>query len=280
MNEWISSNEVFLRISIFSAIFLLMVAWETYAPFRQLKVAKPRRWLNNISLIVFNTLLLRAIFPIAAVGISVIAEKNGWGILNNVGWHPVISIVFAILILDIVIYAQHVVMHAVPFLWRLHKVHHADLDFDLTTGLRFHPLEIIFSMLVKFAFIIILGAPVLSVIIFEIILNGMSIFNHSNIQLPKTIDKLARWFFVTPDMHRIHHSIENRESNANFCFNFSFWDRLFNTYCENPANNQRNMIVGIVDFRQQIDVVNFFGMLFLPFRKAKKNKIKQQEWIK
>ncbi len=270
MSEWISSNEALLRVLIFSVVFISMALWEMYAPFRELKIKKSKRWANNLGLIVFNTILLRAVFPMAAVGIAVIAEQNNWGLLNNLNWHFTLTVIAAVVLLDLIIYFQHILMHAIPFLWRLHKVHHADIDFDLTTGLRFHPLEIIISMLIKFLFIIILGAPVISVIIFEIILNGMSIFNHSNIQLPRAIDNFIRWVFVTPDMHRIHHSIKSKESNANFSFNFSFWDRLFGTYCKDPDIGQLSMTVGISDFRKPIDVVNFFGMLFLPFKKKKK----------
>jgi sterol desaturase/sphingolipid hydroxylase (fatty acid hydroxylase superfamily) len=212
-----------------------------------------------------NTLVLRILFPAAAVGMALFTSAQGWGLLNVIdipGW---LAVLIAVVVLDFVVWVQHVLFHAVPALWRLHRVHHADLDYDLTTGARFHPIEIVLSMLIKFAAIAALGPPVVAVIIFEVILNGMAMFNHANVRLPLGVDRVLRWFVVTPDMHRVHHSIEDDETNSNFGFNLSWWDRLLGTYRDQPRAGHEGMTIGIRDHRDPRRVDRLDGMLALPF---------------
>jgi sterol desaturase/sphingolipid hydroxylase (fatty acid hydroxylase superfamily) len=243
-----------------------MVVWEVFAPRRASSVSKIVRWGNNFGLVVFNSILLRLIFPTAAVGVAIFTSEHNWGLLNFFHLPPLISVAISIVVLDFVIYFQHVLMHAIPALWRLHRVHHADLDYDFTTGVRFHPLEIIVSMLIKFVAILILGPPVAAVVIFEVILNASSMFNHGNIKLPAALDRILRLLIVTPDMHRVHHSVEKDESNRNFGFNLSLWDHLFDTYRQQPRAGHERMVVGIQNYRELRDVTSFKGLLLLPFR--------------
>ena len=228
-NDWMFDHEVAIRLAFFCAVFVLIAVWETRSPRRELIVSKGQRWLNNMSLVFLNTLLLRLLFPAAAVGVAAAASSNGWGLLNIYPLPITVTIFIAVVAMDFVIYLQHVMVHAVPALWRLHRVHHADLDYDVTTGARFHPLEIILSMLIKFATILVLGPPVIAVIVFEVLLNATAMFNHGNIRLLPRIDKALRWFLVTPDMHRVHHSVGDDEANSNFGFSLPWWDRLFGT---------------------------------------------------
>ena len=214
---------------------------------------------------VFNTVLLRLLFPAAAVGMAAFAAEQGWGLLNYFQVSLWLAVPLAVVALDFVIWLQHVMVHAVPVLWRLHRVHHADLDYDLTTGARFHPIEIIFSMLIKFATIVVLGPPVVAVILFEVILNGMAMFNHGNVRLPARLDGVLRWLVVTPDMHRVHHSVEDDEANSNFGFNLSCWDRLFGTYRDQPRGGHEGMTIGIRTFRDPRRCARLPGMLAMPF---------------
>jgi sterol desaturase/sphingolipid hydroxylase (fatty acid hydroxylase superfamily) len=265
MSDFITTYEIPIRLSFFFGIFTMMAVWEMLAPKRNLTASKPLRWLNNLGLVFFNSLILRWLFPMAAVGMAAFASQNGWGLLNYYQLPVAISVLIAVIAMDFIIYLQHIMVHAVPVLWRLHRVHHADLDYDVTTGARFHPIEIILSMLIKFASIIVLGPPVVAVIIFEVILNALAMFNHSNVALPKTLDRLLRWLIVTPDMHRVHHSVEDDETNSNFGFNLSCWDRLFGTYREQPRGGHQKMTIGIHQFKQANQVVWITGMLILPF---------------
>ncbi len=261
-------NEITLRLVFFFGIFLLMAAWEAGAPRRRLNVPKGLRWRNNLALVVINSILLRLLFPAASVGVAIYISQQGWGLFNAYPMPQVLSVALSVVLLDCAIYLQHVMFHAVPLLWRIHRVHHADLDYDVTTGLRFHPLEIVLSMLIKFAAISLLGAPVAAVIIFEILLNGSSMFNHGNVSLPAKIDRYLRWFLVTPDMHRVHHSVEYDESNSNFGFSLSWWDRLFGTYKKQPRAGHLGMTIGLAEFRDNRLAVNLPGMLRLPFTGA------------
>ena len=245
-----------------------MALWELRAPRRALTVSKALRWGSNLGLVVLNTVLLRLLFPVAAVGWRDLTAAKGWGLLNHFSVPFWVAVPLAVIAMDLVIWLQHVMVHAVPALWRLHRVHHADLDYDLTTGARFHPLEIVLSMLIKFATIMVLGPPVVAVILFEVILNGMAMFNHGNVGLPDWLDRRLRWVFVTPDMHRVHHSVEADETNSNFGFNLSWWDRLFGTYREAPRAGQVAMTIGIDDHRDPREVDSLPGMLALPFRGA------------
>ncbi len=266
MDTFIQAHEAGIRLGAFLSIFALMALWELRAPRRPLTVSKAVRWGSNLGLVVLNTVLLRLLFPAAAVGLAATAADQGWGLLNHHQVSPWVAVPLAVIAMDLAIWVQHVLFHAVPALWRLHRVHHADLDYDLTTGARFHPIEIVLSMLIKFAVILVLGPPVVAVILFEVILNGMAMFNHGNVGLPGWLDRPLRWVFVTPDMHRVHHSVEPDETNSNFGFNLSWWDRLFGTYRVAPRAGHLDMVIGIDDHRDPREVDALPGMLALPFR--------------
>jgi sterol desaturase/sphingolipid hydroxylase (fatty acid hydroxylase superfamily) len=249
------------------------------APRRVLTVSRAVRWANNLGLVFLNSFILRLIFPAAAVGMAAFASENGWGILNYHDVSPAVAVIASVVAMDFIIYLQHVLVHAVPMLWRLHRVHHADLDFDVTTGARFHTLEIILSMLIKFATIAVLGPPIVAVVIFEVVLNAAAMFNHSNVRLPPGLDRVLRWIVVTPDMHRVHHSVEDDEANSNFGFNLPWWDRLFGTYRDQPRAGHQNMIIGIHTYRDPRLVSWLHGMLWLPFvGKINSYAINRRQW--
>ncbi len=257
-------SEVQLRIVFFVCIMLFVTVWELLAPRRRLTVSKAGRWFTNLTIILLDSFLVKLLFPVAAVGVAMAAQNHGWGlfhILQLPGW---LSVLAGVLLLDLVIYLQHVMVHAIPLLWRLHMVHHADLDCDVTTGLRFHPLEILLSMGIKMVVVAGLGIPVLAVLIFEITLNGTAMFNHGNIYLPKKLDHYLRLLVVTPDMHRVHHSVIIRETNSNFGFNFPWWDRLFGTYRAQPVAGHKGMNIGITPYRTATQVT-LLCLLLLPF---------------
>ena len=241
--------EPYIRLGAFLGIFALMALWELLAPRRPLSVSRWVRWPNNLAITALNTVLLRVIFPAAAVGLALVGEQRGWGLLNAIALPQWLEIALAVVALDLVIYLQHVMLHAVPAFWRLHRMHHADLDFDVTTGARFHPVEILLSMLIKLAAVAALGAPALAVLIFEVLLNATSMFNHANVRLPAPIDRVLRWFVVTPEMHRVHHSILPHETNSNFGFNAPWWDRVFGTYRAQPEAGHERMTIGLAQFR-------------------------------
>ncbi|MGD8642630.1 MAG: sterol desaturase family protein [Gammaproteobacteria bacterium] len=279
--EMISSNEPMIRLGFFIGTFVVIALWEIAAPKRALTVSKGIRWLNNLGIVALNTVILRLLFPAAAVGVAVFVSEQEWGILNYYQIPLALAIVLSVVAMDFVIYLQHVLVHAVPALWRLHRVHHADLDYDLTTGARFHPIEIILSMFIKFATIVVLGPPVIAVVIFEVILNSMAMFNHGNIRLPKGVDRVLRWLVVTPDMHRVHHSVEDNEANSNYGFNLSIWDRLFGTYIDQPRGGHLGMTIGIHKYRDPRQVDQLPGMLMLPFiGKITSYAINRREWSK
>jgi sterol desaturase/sphingolipid hydroxylase (fatty acid hydroxylase superfamily) len=280
-NEFILQNEVTIRLGFFFGVLAVMALWEILAPRRALTVSKAVRWANNLGLVFLNSIVLRVIFPAAAVGVAAFAAENGWGLLNYYQLPFVVAVVLAVVAMDFIIYLQHVLVHAVPTLWRLHRVHHADLDFDVTTGARFHTLEIILSMLIKFATIVVLGAPVVAVVIFEVILNAMAMFNHGNVRLPLALDRVLRLFVVTPDFHRVHHSVEDNETNSNFGFNLSLWDRVFGTYIPQPRGGHEGMTIGIHKYRDPKQVDQLPGMLTLPFiGKISGYAINRREWSK
>jgi len=258
-------REAVLRLGCFAAVFVVMCLWEIVSPRRPLSVPKLQRWTHNIGLLFLNSLVLRVLFPAAAVGIAYTAAESGWGLFNRVDLPYWLEVLVAVLLLDLAIYLQHMLMHRVPLLWRLHRVHHADLDIDMTTGSRFHTLEIIVSMLIKWAVIFLLGPALLAVLIFETLLNGMAVFNHANVRLPGTIDRLLRLLLITPDVHRVHHSILRHETNSNFGFNLSIWDRAFGTYIDQPEKGHSAMTIGIPEFRDPEQVDRLPGMLKLPF---------------
>jgi len=265
MSEFLMNHEVAIRLTFFFGVFGVMALWEVLAPRRALTVSKPVRWVNNLGIVFLNSFILRLIFPAAAVGMAAFAGTQGWGLFNYFAVPLWLAVVASVVVLDFIIYLQHVMVHAVPALWRLHRVHHADLDFDVTTGARFHPLEIVLSMLIKFATIAVLGPPVLAVVIFEVLLNGTAMFNHANARIPLGVDRILRWFVVTPDMHRVHHSVEDDEANSNFGFNLPWWDRLFGTYRDQPRAGHAAMTIGIHKYRDTKQVAWLPGMLALPF---------------
>jgi sterol desaturase/sphingolipid hydroxylase (fatty acid hydroxylase superfamily) len=254
-----------LRFAIFLAVFAVMAAWEIVAPRRKLAASKSQRWMANLAILITNTVLVRAIFPAAAVGIAAFAEARGVGLLHAIDLHAAVKILLALVALDLAIYLQHVMFHAVPLLWRLHRAHHADLDIDVTTGTRFHPVEMLLSMVIKTAAILVIGAPVAAVLVFEIALNASSMFNHSNVRIPQRLDSVLRWLVVTPDMHRVHHSIRGEETNRNFGFNLPWWDRLFGTYRAQPRDGHEGMTIGIPGFRDPRRSSTYTGILAIPF---------------
>ena len=264
--QTVLANEPAIRLGFFLGIFAVIGFWELLAPRRVLTVSKALRWTSNLGLVVLDTVLLRLIFPLAGVGLAAFCAKNGWGMLNHFQVPFWVAVPLAVIALDFVIWLQHVMVHAVPLLWRLHRVHHADLDYDVTTGARFHPLEIVLSMLIKLATIVVLGPPVVAVVIFEVLLNATAMFNHGNIGLPARLDRILRWVVVTPDMHRVHHSIEDDETNSNFGFNLPWWDRLLGTYRDQPRAGQTGMTIGIRDHGDPREVSRLDGMLLLPFQ--------------
>ena len=266
IDELVMQYEKEIRMGFFFGMLALVGLWELIAPRRALTVSKIVRWVNNLGLVFFNSFIVLLVFPIAAIGVAAMAQENNWGLLNAIEMPVWLAAILAIVIMDLVIYIQHVMVHAIPVLWRLHRVHHADPDYDVTTGSRFHTLEIILSMGIKFCTIVLLGPPVFAVIIFEIILNATAMFNHGNIRLNPSIDKVLRLFLVTPDMHRVHHSVEDDETNSNFGFSLPWWDRLFGTYRDQPRAGHEGMTIGIHKFKQTKDVSWITGMLTLPFK--------------
>ena len=248
MKEAILANEPAIRLVCFLGIFASMILWEFVAPRRERSVSRWVRWPSNLGIVAINTVVLRVLFPVAAVSLSVLIEDKGWGLLNAFALPSLLAIVMSVVLLDLAIYLQHVVVHAVPALWRLHRMHHTDLDFDVTTGARFHPVEIILSMGIKLAVVAAVGPPVVAVLIFEVLLNASSMFNHGNVCIAPKVDRVLRFFVVTPDMHRVHHSVLPHETNSNFGFNLPWWDRLFGTYAAQPANGHEGMTIGLEQF--------------------------------
>jgi len=264
--QWILTYEATIRVGFFVGVFAWVALWELASPRRVLRLNRRQRWGANLGLVVLNTVVLRLLFPAAALGVAATAATEGWGVLNHGAVPFWLAVPMAVVAMDLVIWLQHVMVHAVPALWRLHRVHHADIDYDLTTGARFHPIEILLSMGIKFATIVLLGAPVLAVLVFEILLSACAMFNHGNIRLPASVDRVLRWFMVTPDMHRVHHSVEDDESNSNFGFNLTWWDRLFGTYQAEPRAGQVGMTIGIRSHTDPNEVARLTGMLAMPFR--------------
>jgi len=263
--DWLLNYEIFLRLSCFIGLLILLVSLEWVLPRKPRERTRAGRWLSNSAIIIIDTLLLRILFPTAAIGAALWAENAGIGLLNYVALPTIVSVLIAIVVLDFAIWLQHLSFHHVPWLWRLHRMHHTDIDVDVTTAVRFHPLEMVLSMLIKLLVVVILGAPAAAVLIFEVLLNATSLFNHANIKLPRPVDAALRWLIVTPDMHRVHHSIKKIETNSNFGFNLTWWDRLFGTYRAQPQAGHEKMQLGIERFREASD--NRIGQLLIqPFR--------------
>jgi sterol desaturase/sphingolipid hydroxylase (fatty acid hydroxylase superfamily) len=264
-NEYAGVSDWVVRLGSVVAILGLMGLWELLAPARSLAYPRLRRWPSNVALAVLNVLVVRALFPAAGIGLAMLAQAHGAGLIRLLEPPPWLAVIAGVVALDLAIYFQHLLFHALPGLWRLHRVHHADPDFDVTTGLRFHPVEIVLSMLIKAVVIFAFGPPVLAVLIFEVVLNGMAVFNHANVRLPARIEPALRWLVVTPDMHRIHHSKDVRETNSNYGFNLSVWDRLFGTYRAQPQLGHDAMQIGVNGLENPRESVNLRGVLTLPF---------------
>jgi len=258
-------NEAVVRLAFFIAIFIPLALLENVAPRRSRSHSRLRRWPSNLSIAALNTALCRIAVGTAAIGLALTAQREHWGLFNNISVSRWLALVASLILLDLGIYLQHVMFHAVPALWRVHRMHHADLDFDVTTGVRFHPIEIVLSMLIKFTLVVTLGAPAAAVLAFEVALNATSMFNHSNLHLPARVDRYLRWMMVTPDMHRVHHSIVVAETNSNFGFNLPWWDWLLGTYRDQPAAGHDAMTIGIEQFREPREL-RLDRMLLQPFR--------------
>lgn len=262
-------SEAALRLGVFLAVFVVMAAAEALRPKRQLTHSKGRRWLTNMSIVALDSFVVRLMgalaIPLVAVAAAIYAARQGWGLFNWLDWPVWLEWLAAILILDLAIWFQHLVSHKVPVLWRLHRMHHADVDIDVTTAIRFHPIEIALSMLWKIVCVVALGAAPEAVILFEIILNGCAMFNHANVALPQSVDRVLRLFIVTPDMHRVHHSVIRREHDSNYGFNLSVWDRLFGTYTPQPEKGHEGMTIGLTPY-QSVDPTRLGWSLLLPFR--------------
>lgn len=258
--------EAIARPTIFLTVFLIMAAWELVAPCRDMERPKLTRWSQNLGLLLVDVIVVRIVMPMTVVAAALWFESRGIGLLPLLGVPYPLAVLVSVIILDLAIYGQHVLFHYVPVLWRLHRVHHADTDFDVTTGLRFHPIEILLSLLIKIAVAALLGAPALAVLIFEVILNASAQFSHGNIKLPARLDAILRRVIVTPDMHRVHHSVHRHETDSNFGFNLSIWDRLFGTYIAQPKDGQTGMTIGIDEFREKREMW-LDRILTQPFRR-------------
>jgi sterol desaturase/sphingolipid hydroxylase (fatty acid hydroxylase superfamily) len=254
MTTLLLTHESGIRVAVFLGVLAVMALWEAAAPRRRREIPRVLRWSNNLGVVVIDTLLVRISFPIVAVGLAVVAQERGWGFFNTGGVPGWAAFIVSMLVLDLAIYLQHVMFHAVPALWRLHRMHHADLEFDVSTGVRFHPAEILLSMAIKLAVVAALGPPAVAVMVFEVLLNATSMFNHSNVRIPPAIDRALRRVIVTPDMHRVHHSILPYETNSNFGFNLPWWDRLLGTYRAQPREGHERMTIGIEQFRTRRDL--------------------------
>ena len=271
MSNIIMNREITIRIGFFFGILILLAIWELFKPRRELVTSKKLRWFNNLIIVLLDSMIVRVLFPLVPMSIALLAQEQGWGLLNHLDVSHLLEAVIALIVLDFVIYLQHVLFHAIPFLWRFHMVHHVDLDLDVTSGVRFHPIEIILSTGIKLTTVGLLGLPAMAVLIFEILLNGTSMFNHSNVFIPLNLDRIIRLLIVTPDMHRVHHSVILKETDSNYGFTLSWWDRLLCTYRAQPEKGHQGMTIGLsrfLDERRQ----SLLWLLILPFlKKAKKN---------
>lgn len=270
MKQFITSNEGIIRLSVFGGVLVLMLLLETLFPRKKRTQNRGLHIATNLGIVVLYTVILRVIFSVvaigAAVGVAAYASAQGWGLLNLKDLPIWLHILISAVLLDMAVYWQHVASHKIPMIWAFHKMHHADRDIDATTGIRFHPVEIVLSMLYKMVIVLILGPHVIGVILFEIILNGSAMFNHANVRLPLWLDKAVRVLFVTPDMHRVHHSVIGRETNSNYGFNLSIWDRIFGSYIDQPKEGHDKMTIGLPEY-QTDKPSHLLWCLALPFKK-------------
>ncbi len=244
-----ANQELIIRLSAFVCVLVVLLSWQRIAPRREIASGSWKRPLVNLLLMIVNAFMLRLLLPFAALSMAALAELHGWGLFNKLSVNIWLAGILSFLLFDLVIYFQHRLMHKIPLLWRMHRVHHSDTEFDVTTGVRFHPLEILISLCIKIIAVLLIGPPLIAVIVFEVVLSSSSLFNHSNILIPSLIERTLRLFIVTPDMHRVHHSARETETNSNFGFNISLWDRLFATYLDQPADGHQHLIIGLKEFR-------------------------------
>ncbi len=246
-------QETVIRLGAFVAVFVIMAVFESLLPRRARVMRRSIRWFGNLSLATLNAVLVPVVMPLVALGMASLAQERGWGLLNLVEVPYWVALIGSVVVLDFVIYLQHVMFHAVPVLWRLHRVHHSDVDLDVSSGIRFHVIEIFISMGIKIAAIMVIGPPVLAVLTFEVVLNATAMFNHANVRIPLGVDRALRLFLVTPDMHRVHHSVVRSETDSNFGFNLPWWDYLCGTYRGQPAAGHEGMTIGVPEFREERD---------------------------
>jgi sterol desaturase/sphingolipid hydroxylase (fatty acid hydroxylase superfamily) len=268
VSEIILKFEAYIRLGFFFGVFGVVALSELLAPRRKLTTSKSARWVVNCGIVFIDTVAVRLLFSAGAVGFAFLAQDRGWGLLNMLAAPFWLKVVAGAIALDFIIYMQHVIFHFIPLLWRLHMMHHADLDYDVTTGTRFHPVEILISMFIKIGAIFFLGAAPVAVLIFEVLLNATAMFNHGNIRIPVAVDSVLRLFVVTPDMHRVHHSVIIKEFNSNFGFNLPIWDRLFGTYRAQPMKGHEGMTIGLSWFRDPAKL-GLGSLLLMPFRGRK-----------
>ena len=273
------TTELAIRLAAFAGMFSVMALWELLAPRRPWAVGRALRWPSNLGILVADVLAVRLLLPTAAAGVALVAAERGFGLFHVIGLPFWLAAPIGFLALDLVIYGQHVMFHHVPWLWRLHRMHHADLDIDVTTGVRFHPVEILLSLVIKIATVALLGIPVAAVVCFEVVLNATSMFNHANASLPRWLDRVARLMLVTPDMHRVHHSILRQETDSNFGFNLPWWDRLFGTYRAEPRAGHDGMTIGLPVFRDPGEL-RLDRLLTQPFRQPMDVETKAQSSVK
>ncbi len=259
-------SEAQIRLAIFVGLFVTLALLELLAPRREVKPVKARRWMTNIGIVILDSVIVRLVFKAAAVGGALWAAENGIGLFNNVAAPFWLAVVISFVVLDFAVWLEHVASHKIPIFWRIHRMHHSDVEFDLTTAVRFHPIEIVLSMAWKYLIVLVLGAPAISVLIFEVVLNGAAMFNHANLKLPLWLDRWLRLLIVTPDMHRVHHSIDMRETDSNYGFNLSIWDRIFRTYTDQPALGHEGMKIGLSEWQDERPT-GIGWTLMVPFRK-------------
>lgn len=258
-------NEQTIRLTVFIGLLIILAVAEFIAPLAERQVSRPYQWFTNISVVIIDTLTLRLAVPVLGVGVAHYANETNFGILNFFEINEWVAFIISLLLLDVLIYGQHVLMHKIPILWRLHRMHHSELGLDVTSAVRFHPIEIIVSMLIKMAFVLIMGIPVAAVIVFETLLNGLALFNHSNLKLPEPLEKFLRHFIITPELHWIHHSEIGQETNSNFGFNLCIWDKIFGTYLDKPTFDYSEMRQGLPEFGYNKSL-NIIELIVSPFK--------------
>jgi len=269
MQDWVVAHEPWLRVGAFGGMLVLLLLAQDLWPRRTGDAHRRRRQGTNLAIVFIDVLCVRLLIPLGATGTAIWADVHGYGLLQRVAWPPVLEGALAFLALDGLIYWQHRLFHRIPLFWRLHRMHHSDLEFDATTGVRFHPVEILLSMLIKMAAVVALGAPAVAVIVFEIALNATSMFNHANLRLPLPVDRALRRLIVTPDMHRVHHSVHRREHDSNYGFNLSWWDHLFRSYTDQPAEGHLPMRIGLHAFRDDAEQ-ELASLLVQPLRNVER----------